>query len=281
MLAVPMRSLTTSLGDAIREHDVESLHKARVASRRIREVLPVVPGKAGRGKLRRRIRRITRQLGPVRELDVSQAVLDQLRDRRVVTDDTIAPLRTALAAERQMRWDELRERLSGTNLDKLRRQAKRAEDLASVRPRRQLVVRAWGRAGKRALALRAAIVSAGGLYLPDRLHDVRIAAKKLRYALELVQSVGQIQMASRLKALRQTQDLLGRMHDVEMVIARIRTVQGTPGRANLRVSADLDCAVRALEDECRRHHGGYVAMREALLKLTDAVESGAAREVEA
>ena len=134
---------------------------------------------------------------------------------------------------------------------------------------------------KEPLALRAAIVSAGGLYLPDRLHDVRIAAKKLRYALELVQSVGQIQMASRLKALRQTQDLLGRMHDVEMVIARIRTVQGTPGRANLRVSADLDCAVRALEDECRRHHGGYVAMREALLKLTDAVESGAAREVEA
>ncbi len=281
MLAVPMRSLTTSLGDAIRGHDVESLHKARVASRRLREVLPVVPGKAGRGKLRRRIRRITRQLGPVRELDVSQTLLDELRDRRVVTDDALGPLRKALAAERQLRWDELRDRLSGTNLESLRRQAQQAEDRASARPRRQLVVRAWSRAGKRAVTLRATIASAGGLYLPDRLHDVRIAAKKLRYALELVQSVGQVQQAARLKTLRQTQDLLGRMHDVEVVIARIRTVQATPGRANLRVSADLDCAVRALEDESRQHHGGYVAMREALLKLTDAVESGAAREVEA
>ena len=33
--------------------------------------------------------------------------------------------------------------------------------------------------------LRAAIENAAGIYLPDRLHEVRIAVKKLRYALEL------------------------------------------------------------------------------------------------
>ena len=30
---------------------------------------------------------------------------------------------------------------------------------------------------------------AAGLYLPDRLHDVRIAVKKLRYSLELVREI--------------------------------------------------------------------------------------------
>ena len=33
----------------------------------------------------------------------------------------------------------------------------------------------------------AAMTDAGAMYLPERLHAVRIAVKKLRYALELVE----------------------------------------------------------------------------------------------
>ena len=41
------------------------------------------------------------------------------------------------------------------------------------------------RVARRAASLKAAIDEAGAVYLPERLHAVRIAVKKLRYAVEL------------------------------------------------------------------------------------------------
>ena len=41
------------------------------------------------------------------------------------------------------------------------------------------------RVARRAAALKHAIDEAGSVYLPERLHAVRIALKKLRYGLEL------------------------------------------------------------------------------------------------
>src|SRR4029079_6208253 len=58
---------------AVLDGETKALHKARVASRRIREALPVVAVSAPPAKvkkLRRRLRDLTRTLGPVRELDV-------------------------------------------------------------------------------------------------------------------------------------------------------------------------------------------------------------------
>jgi CHAD domain-containing protein len=54
--------------------DVVSVHRARVASRRLREVLPVLADAAGThhlGRASKDVRRITRALGPIRELDVA------------------------------------------------------------------------------------------------------------------------------------------------------------------------------------------------------------------
>src|SRR5262245_55133698 len=61
-----------------RKGDVAAVHASRVATRRLREALPIVAGKVGR-KLRKRIRRLTRALGPVREMDVALITLDELR----------------------------------------------------------------------------------------------------------------------------------------------------------------------------------------------------------
>ena len=51
--------------------DVTAVHQARVASRRLRELLPILEldPRVSR-KLGRRLRKVTRALGPVRELDV-------------------------------------------------------------------------------------------------------------------------------------------------------------------------------------------------------------------
>ena len=59
------------------------------------------------------------------------------------------------------------------------------------------------------------------------------------------------------------------MHDLEVLIARTRGIQSSPGASTLQVSADLDRLVRRLENECRQLHGHYMASRGALLSLCD------------
>ena len=127
------------------------------------------------------------------------------------------------------------------------------------------------RAARRAERLRAAIENAAGIYLPDRLHEVRIAVKKLRYALEIARELSGSRATARIRTLKRAQDLLGRMHDLEVLIARTRAVQGRAGAPNLRLSADLDRLVRRLETECRQLHGRY--MREASVTARSAIMS--------
>src|SRR5262245_18680174 len=51
--------------------DVKAVHRTRVATRRIRELLPLLGLKSlAASKLERRLRKLTRRLGAVRELDV-------------------------------------------------------------------------------------------------------------------------------------------------------------------------------------------------------------------
>ena len=79
--------------------------------------------------------------------------------------------------------------------------------------------------------LTAAIDEAGQMYAPERLHQVRIAAKKLRYGLEIASGVGVRAGAPRGCARSsELQDLLGRMHDLQVLQAHV---------------ADRACRVRA------------------------------------
>jgi CHAD domain-containing protein len=126
---------------------------------------------------------------------------------------------------------------------------------------------------RRALALQVAIDNAGGIYLPDRLHQVRIAVKKLRYVLEIARDLSRSRASARIRLLKSVQDLLGRMHDLEMLIMRIRALQGSDRAPTLRVSADLDRLVRRLETECRQLHVRYMGYKKKLLELCDYVTS--------
>src|SRR5689334_16692063 len=72
------RALNRHLPAAIAGDDL-GVHQARVTSRRLREAVPVLAtGLHGSkaGKAQRKIRRLTRALGSVRELDVTIQLLD-------------------------------------------------------------------------------------------------------------------------------------------------------------------------------------------------------------
>jgi CHAD domain-containing protein len=273
----------------VRQGSATAIHQARVATRRLREALPLVAA-GGRGrKLQRRVRAITRALGPVRELDVAAIMLDEFTAARDASHDTLAPLRRAVADERQRLLDQLLHALERADVDKLAKKAIAAARDADERPAvpggrtRDAGQRSASslRAARRAERLQASIENAAGLYLPDRLHEVRIGVKKLRYAIEVLRELDRPRAARRstpagartrgpaaaLRVLKQAQELLGRMHDLEVLIARTRGIQGSPSAPPLRVSADLDRFVRGLETECRQLHGTYIAARPALLAV--------------
>ena len=277
--------------------DVTSVHQARVATRRLREALPLVTRGSSLQKHRRRVRRLTRALGPVRELDVALLTLDEFADKGTgsrsgrqqgtapsrsgrqanVPRPGVPPLQQAIRQERTRMQVDLRRTIDRTRLAKLsaklvaaaRKRDKEGPSPRSVDPRQLAAAR--DRASRRAERLRIKIENAAAIYLPERLHEVRIAAKKLRYAMEIVRDLSRSRATARILTLKRAQDLLGRIHDLEVLIARTRGIQGSPNAPTLRASADMDLLVRGLETECRRLHGRYIAMRAPLLTICDHV----------
>ena len=269
-------ALTRTL-PAARAGEVTAIHQARVATRRLREALPLVARVSSGRKLARSVRKLTRALGPVRELDVALLTLDELAAGRDVPRPAIVSLQQAVRAERSRMHADMVRSIDRSRIDKVgerllsaaRKRDKEGPRARSADPKQ--LAEARSRAARRADRLRASIENAAAIYLPDRLHEVRIAVKKVRYAMEIVRELSGSRATARIDRLKRAQDLLGRIHDHEVLIARTRALQGSPNAPTLRVSADMDQLVRVLETECRRLHGRYIATRASLLSICDYV----------
>ena len=268
----------------VEKGDVTALHRARVASRRLRELLPVLQLDHGNTvKLNRRLRRVTARLGTVRELDVLHLLIDELHVSRRVRTGPIARVGVAISKQR----DDARKRLfhhlpvdelhrTARKLDRLVDELAKQEDAAGTPSRRGSGTAKSGwrwaidaRVAKRASRLRAAIEKAGAVYLPERLHDVRLAIKKMRYALELGADASGARREPDLRVLTRGQEILGRMLDLQTLIDRVRDVQAALTPPSLGVWRDLDAVVESLDDDCRRLHARYMRARDSLLAIAD------------
>jgi CHAD domain-containing protein len=255
--------------------DQLSVHQARVASRRLREALPLLGVRADADALDRadkRVRRITRALGPVRELDVTLLLLAELQRKKAAPLRAIARVREAVTQERLKRRRDMLAEIKPSRIDKLRKRLVRvATPQSPPVAKGSALAEANAQAASRAADLKAAIDRAGGIYLADRLHRVRVAAKKLRYALEIQRELTKSRSTAQLTKLKVQQDLLGRMHDLEILIDRARGVQTTLTPRDRRGMAELKKLIRVLEHECREGHAAYMRARPALLKMCDAI----------
>src|SRR5690242_10934379 len=86
------------------------LHKTRVASRRIREALPIVGAAAPPAKVKKlskKMRALTRALGPIRELDVELNLLEARANG--VSGRALEMVRREIAARRQALREELKD----------------------------------------------------------------------------------------------------------------------------------------------------------------------------
>ena len=270
LLARRARALKRHLRDAALGNG-HGIHQARVASRRLREAVPVLATglkDAKSKKARKKIRRITRALGAIRELDVTVTLLDELTTQEGIPRVALEEVRAHVLAEQERRRDVMLKRLSRVKVDKLERRlaalGAALQETGTQEWRRTLAARLI----KRSKLLRTAVDHAGQLYEAERLHAVRIAAKKLRYAAELAAEAGIRAAAKPVRTIKQAQDTLGRLHDLQVLQTHIAAVQAMPRRSRATDSG-LQTISRKLEDECRHVHARYVASVPALKAVID------------
>jgi CHAD domain-containing protein len=267
--------------------DVVALHRARIASRRLRGLLPLLELDSGRARrLSRRLRKVTSRLGRVREQDVLLLLIDELHESRRSHRQALGRVAVGVSEERARKRKRLFDRLPMAELRKIgKRLGTIIDDLRELERETPRAARGWRWAidatvTARASRLRDAIDSAGAVYLPERLHEVRLALKKLRYAVELASEVSG-PAAPELAVLKRAQDVLGRMHDRQVLIDRVRQEQASLTPPDLTIWRGLDALVVSLEDDCRRLHARYMRSRPALEAMTEKLSAQRRRPAQA
>jgi CHAD domain-containing protein len=261
--------------------DADALHRIRIASRRLRELLPVLRlGAHTTRQLNRKLRKVTKRLGAVRDHDVLIGLIEVLQRDRRYSRNALQAVQAVVEDQRRSASERLETKLPPATLQKIARRLKRlakhlkADDTSGHQVNRSHVAKAlvWAleaRTTRRATNVREAIGAAGTVYAPAPLHHVRIALKKLRFALELKTEI-QKQPASRdMASLKRAQDLLGRLHDRQVLIEHAREIQASRFGSDPAAWRDLGGLMRVLERDCRKLHARFVKISSSLIAIAD------------
>jgi CHAD domain-containing protein len=248
--------------NGVRDGDSESIHEARIATRRARAALTIVDGKeTERLEL---CRRLGRMLGKVRELDITQEVFARLLMRLPPASCAIAAARRTVEGDQQQARRRFAKALDHLELQPLLTLWGRPSILAISfwnDWRRRIVTETLARQQ----ALCDAVKRAPAVYMPNRVHRVRIATKKLRYTLEVTEATGIRVDADVMRDLRKIQDLLGRVHDID--VAR-RVVQRLDGEEK-PIAAEAVLLDAVMAADCVALHQKYLARRERIWAACD------------
>lgn len=229
----------------------EQLHDLRVASRRLREALalfePSLPSDEAR-KLSKRVRKVTRMLGPIRNADEAHLFFLELKQKSPPTDTAVLDeLLGALEQERELARGQLATILRHP---RERRQTVMLLDALNDRlnlfrgqkanPFLHFRTFAEGALTERAESLAALLPAAAMEEDPAAQHRLRIAVKKMRYRVELMEPHLPSPSALRDK-LKSHQEVLGKLHDLDVFteIVRERVADGTAKEKLLGVMEQL------------------------------------------
>jgi CHAD domain-containing protein len=262
---------------AIRDGQQEGIHVARIATRRIRELLPLIDApNSSRGDLAAHFKAIGRSLGDVRDADVQSALMRYLESR-------IPAAAPALVVVRQQRE---RKRLALVrSLIKELEEREFGKVLAAARHAARAHLRSWSWARpswecrlRRALVERAArsqraIAHATGVYFPNRTHKARIALKKLRYAVEIADQTAVWPAHDDIRDLKKGQDVLGELHDRQVLIDHLNAA--AQGGSPPIEGAQVQLIVQVIEAEVHDLHAKYLARRARLSEICTRAQSAA------
>ena len=249
--------------------DVRGVHRARVASRRLSEALPIAAAAAAEDveTLRRQLRRVRRALGPVREIDVARGVLAHEALDREWSAALVDRLDARCVARRDAARETVRRKLSRRIAEGL---AKRIRAVAAALEHSAPSARAEAllasRLRTRARGFARTLTATGTLYAPEALHAVRIAAKKLRYTLELGREVARLPASSSVRELKAVQDMLGELRDLQGLQSQIAAAAADrdTDQAAMRT---LEAWKVELDADCRARHAAFVRIMPELEQL--------------
>lgn len=238
--------------------DARHTHQARVAARRLAEVLALTED-AGK-RLDKDVRNLRRALGATRELDVARMIFDQAALGHDWSKVAEARVRKYLARERERRHAKVGPSLADVSVSRLRRRIRSVGEFAAGVSVPELKAQIRKRVVARERELAAAVKRAGAMYDIEKLHDVRLAVKKLRYTLEVAQETLGRKLGPRIRALKVEQGRLGDLHDLQVLVSHIRDLEdelvsdrGPIARALEDIRRDLDAESRRLHAYWLRH----------------------------
>ena len=263
----------TRMLHGLAEGDVSALHRTRVATRRLREILPVLQLKPDLvERLGRRLKKVTARLGPVRELDVLAELVDELQESGRHDAQVLRRVTAALSGERREAREHLYAKLPTGELQRIGGKLEKiAIDLQERKPSREWRWAVDARVSRRAATVTHALDEAGSLYVPERLHHVRIALKKLRYALEVASESAGGKSTPDITTLKRHQDILGRLHDLQVLMERVRQIQPSLALPDVTMWRRVDALLTTLENDCRRLHAKFMHQQNSVRAICERV----------
>ena len=264
---------------ALRDGSSEAIHQARVATRRMRALVPLLAGRftpADLEKLDSLLQRLTRRLGRARDVDVQLELLESLEPAAPRTGDDVQALRSEWRARRDRRVRRLIK-----SLERLRVEQRLGEVASSLRDhapaffsvrRHASAAPTWenilgAELRELAGAVATGVDRAGGVIFSNRLHSARIAIKKLRYAMEIATVTGRANLQDSVRSVRKAQQILGSIHDLDVLAKALRD---TP-HGEQRILPVVEYQRRTLHDR-------YLRRRSAVLAACTDAATAASRE---
>jgi CHAD domain-containing protein len=204
--------------------DPEGVHSMRVASRRLRSALrdfkPYLR-KKGLTSIQKEIRSLADALGKVRDQDVAIMALEKVATH--APTEVLPALEEYIDSRKKVlerAREELKSILEKSELEKLESSFMEGVDKATTTNERELTFR---KMSKPIILDRLKELEelSDGLFNPfeiETLHEMRIAAKRLRYALELFQQCWGNSITTYAKRAARIQSALGDVHDCDVWI---------------------------------------------------------------
>jgi CHAD domain-containing protein len=247
-----VKALKRQVRGARRARDIEYVHRARVASRRLRTALRMFADCFPSGnisKWRGQIRRLTRRLGAARDTDVQIEFLKKFISDIPHKSRKMRPgLRRVMLRLKQRRQSIQPKVIK--SLDRLDEKQVFAEITAELnaitarcRPRRNTGFQPVKSTARGLPHIRSQFVfQKAQQHIKDRLaglfsfehslddpkdsighHQMRIAAKRLRYTLEICNLPFENRLAEYIETMKRLQSLLGSLHDCDVWLDDIKT----------------------------------------------------------
>jgi CHAD domain-containing protein len=221
--------------------DSEALHDFRVAMRRLRSLLWAYSPWLGDSlprKLRQKLRKLVARSGPARDAEVQLA---WLREQWHKAGDAERPgvqwLVEYLATRRDREYLELREALPAA-FPRLRRRLLARLDRAADAYAESFGAATAQRLQESASDFQAHMEQVHGAADEEEIHHARIAGKRLRYLLEPL--AGELAGGKALvMELRALQDLMGEIHDHQVLSTELLKAAEQAGAARLRARMEL------------------------------------------